>query len=154
MGQNYKLTVYSFGPTQRDLTIAALHLHVAPVEGRQSLCDWHHLQTYLKLFTKFANSTLMQSLKVRERRGLYGTIHLLSISNSTAASKQSLQPQKTASGSLKMTSETAETRPIIFNIKSYPCMPKTGSHFIQGMAGHSKARKQIPLCFIGIDLRP
>ena len=56
---------------------------------------------------------------------------------------------KTASGGLKMTSEAAGTRPIIFSIKSYPCMPKAGSHSIQGMAGHSEqTRKQIPLCFI------
>ena len=45
--------------------------------------------------------------------------------------------KKTASGSLKITSEAAWTRPIIFSIKSYPCMPKSGSHSIQGMAGHS-----------------
>ena len=51
-----------------------------------------------------------------------------------------------------MTSEAAGTRPIMFNIKSYPCMSKAGSHSIQGMAGHSgQTRKQIPLCFISID---
>ena len=60
---------------------------------------------------------------------------------------------KMASDSLKMTSEDAGTRPIIFSIKSYPCMPKAGSHSIQGMAGHSgqtgkQTNKQIPLCFI------
>ena len=70
--------------------------------------------------------------------------------------KQSLQSPKTASGGLKMTSEAAVTRPIIFKIKSYPCMPKAGSHSIQGMAGHSgqtrkQTNKQIPLCFISID---
>ena len=55
-------------------------------------------------------------------------------------------------GCLKMTSEAAGTKPIIFNIKSYPCMPKAGSHSIQGMAGHpGQTRKQIPLCFISID---
>ena len=32
-----------------------------------------------------------------------------------------------ASGILKMTSEAAGTRPIIFSIKSYPCMPKAAS---------------------------
>ena len=37
---------------------------------------------------------------------------------------------QTASGGLKMTSEAAKTRPIIFNIKSYPCMPEAGSHSI------------------------
>ena len=36
-----------------------------------------------------------------------------------------------------MTSEAARARPIIFNIKSYPCMPKPGSHSIQGIASHS-----------------
>ena len=45
---------------------------------------------------------------------------------------------QTASGGLKMTSEAAGTRPIIFSIKSYPCMPEAGSHSIQGMAGHSR----------------
>ena len=60
---------------------------------------------------------------------------------------------KMASGGLKMTSEAAGTRPIIFSIKSYPCMPKAGSHSIQGMAGHSgqtrkQTNKQIHLCFI------
>ena len=99
------------------------------------------------LFTEFANSTLMWASKVRERRGLYGTIHLLSISNNTTASKQSLQSQKTTFGSLKMTSEAAGTRPIIFSIKSYPCMPKAGSHSIQGMTGQSKACRQIPLLY-------
>ena len=59
-------------------------------------------------------------------------------------------------GSLKMTSEAAGTRSTIFSIKSYPCMPKAGSHSIQGMAGHSgqtrkQTNKQIPLCFISID---
>ena len=50
---------------------------------------------------------------------------------------------KMASGGLKMTSEAAGTMPIIFNIKRYPCMPKEGSHSIQGMAGHSgQTRKQ------------
>ena len=44
---------------------------------------------------------------------------------------------QTALGSLKMTSEAAGTRPIIFSIKNYPCMPEAGSHSIQGMAGHS-----------------
>ena len=46
-----------------------------------------------------------------------------------------------------------------FSIKSYPCMPKTGSHSIQGMASHSEqthkqiqTRNQIPLCFISIDI--
>ena len=43
--------------------------------------------TYLMLFTKFVNSTMMWALKARERRGLYGTIHLLSFSNNTTASK-------------------------------------------------------------------
>ena len=56
-----------------------------------------------------------------------------------------------------MTSEAAGTRPIIFSIKSYHCMPKAGSHSIQGMAGHSgqtrtQTNKQIPLCFISIDI--
>ena len=61
---------------------------------------------------------------------------------------QSLQSQKTASGGLKMSSEAAGTRPIIFSIKSYPCMPKAGSHSIQGMAGHSgQTHKQIPLLY-------
>ena len=32
-----------------------------------------------------------------------------------------------ASGSLKMTLEAAGTRPIIFSIKGYPCMPKAAS---------------------------
>ena len=56
-------------------------------------------------------------------------------------------------GWLQMTSEAAGTRPIIFSIKCYPCMPKAGSDSIQGMAGHSRqTRKQtIPLCFISID---
>ena len=32
---------------------------------------------------------------------------------------------------------------IIIIIKSYPCMPKAGSHYVQGMAGHSgQTRKQ------------
>ena len=40
-----------------------------------------------------------------------------------------------------------------FNIKSYPCVLKAGSHSIKGMAGHfGQTRKQtiklIPLCFI------
>ena len=65
---------------------------------------------------------------------------------------------KMASGSLKMTSKAAGTRPIIFSIKSYPCMPKAGSHSIQGMVGHSgqtrkQTNEQIPLCFISIDKR-
>ena len=42
--------------------------------------------------------------------------------------------KKTALGGLIMTSEAAGTRPIIFNIKSYPCIPKAGSHSIQGTA--------------------
>ena len=51
-----------------------------------------------------------------------------------------------------MTSEAARTKTTIFNIESYPCMPKAASHSIQGMAGHSgQTRKQIPLCFISID---
>ena len=62
-----------------------------------------------------------------------------------------LQPQnnafslkKTASGGLQITSETAGTRLIIFTIKSYPCMPKTGSHSIQGMADHSGQTRKWP----------
>ena len=67
------------------------------------------------------------------------------------------QSTKTASGGLKMTSEAAGTRPIIFNIKSYRCMPQAGSHSIEGMAGHSgqtrkQTNKQIPFCFISIDV--
>ena len=41
-----------------------------------------------------------------------------------------------ASGGLKMTSEAAGSRSIIFIINSYPCMPEAGSHSLQGMAGH------------------
>ena len=36
------------------------------------------------------------------------------------------------------------TRPIIFSIKRYPCMPKAGSHSIQGMAGHSRQTRKRP----------
>ena len=59
---------------------------------------------------------------------------------------------KMASGGLKMTTEAAGTRSIIFSIKSYLCMTKAGSHSIQGMAGHSgqtgkQTNNQIPLCF-------
>ena len=122
------------------------------MEGRRSLCNQHHLQTYLMLFTEFANLILIWVLKVRERRGLCRTIHLLSMSNNTTASKQSLQSQKTISGSLKITSEAAGTRSIIFNIKRYPCVAKAGSHSLQGMAGQT--RKQIPLCFISIRYMP
>ena len=85
---------------------------------------------------------------MQEKTGLYGTIHLLLISNNTKASKQSLQSHKTALGGLKMTSEAAVTRPIIFNIKKYPYISKAGSHSIYGMAGHCKTYKQIPLSFI------
>ena len=81
------------------------------------------------------------------------TIFPLDFKQHTTASKQSLQSQNTASGGLKMTSEAVETRPIIFNIKSYPCMPKAWSYSIQGMAGHSgQTHKQILLCFISIDI--
>ena len=67
-----------------------------------------------------------------------------------------LQPQnkafslkKMVPGSLKMTSEAAGTRSVIFSIKGYPCMPRAGRHSIQGMAGHfGQTRKQNPLCFI------
>ena len=55
-----------------------------------------------------------------------------------------LSLQKTASGSLKMTSEAAGTSSIIFNIESYPCMPKAGSHSIQGMANHSGQTRKRP----------
>ena len=63
---------------------------------------------------------------------------------------------KNGLGGLKMTSGAAGTKPIIFSIKSYPCIPKAGSRPIQGMAGHSgqtckQTNKQIPLCFISID---
>ena len=48
--------------------------------------------------------------------------------------------------------DAAGTRPIIFSIKSYLCVPKAGSHSIQGMAGHSRQTpKQKFLCFISID---
>ena len=105
-----------------------------PTEGRRLQSDRHHLQSYLMLFTEFANLTLMWALKVRERWGLCGTIHLLSISNNITASKQRLQSQKTALDFLKITLEAAVTRPIIFNIRSYPCTPKAGSNSIQGIA--------------------
>ena len=42
-----------------------------------------------------------------------------------------------------MNSEAARTRSIVFSIKTYPCMPKAGSHSIQDMARHSQqTRKQ------------
>ena len=61
---------------------------------------------------------------------------MLCTSSNTTASKQSLQSPKTSSGCFKMTSEAAGTRPIIFSIKSFPCMPKAGSHSI-----HRQTRK-------------
>ena len=70
-------------------------------------------------------------------------------------SGQTVSVSENGLGGLKMTSEAAGTRPIIFSIKSYPCMAKAGSHSIQGMAGHAgqpckQTNKQIPLCFIYI----
>ena len=47
-----------------------------------------------------------------------------------------------------MTSEAA--RPIIFIIKSYPCMPKAGSYSIQGIPD-KHANKF--LCFISINIQ-
>ena len=137
-------------PPERNPVYWLATLRLAPVEGRQSQSDWHHLPTYLMLFTEFTNLTL-NDLKVRER-GLYGTLHSLSINNTTA-SKQSLQSKTTASGSLKMTLEASGTKPIIFNIKSYPCLAKPGSHSIQDLVGRSRqTRKQITLYFISIHV--
>ena len=60
---------------------------------------------------------------------------------------------KTTLSSLKMTSEAAKTRSIIFTIKSYPCVPKAGSHSLQGIPTIlDKTCKQIPLFFIYRDI--